>query len=157
MLASRISRRGLSSKIVDTEEHKLLRKTVEKFVVTELNPHVEAWEKAGIFPAKKVFKKAGDLGLLGLSKPAQFGGQALDFSFEIVLAEELGQTTCGALPMAIGVQSNMATPALAKFGSNDVCERFLKPTIKGEMVACLGVSEVGAGSDVSSEYDQIIA
>lgn len=135
---------------LETEDHQMLRQTVQKFVATEINPYVDEWEKKGIFPAKKLFKKAGDLGLLGLSKPTKFGGQALDYSFEVVFAEELGNATCGAVPMALGVQSNMATPALAKFGSDDVRERFLKPTIAGDMVACLGVSEVGAGSDVSA-------
>ena len=66
------------------------------------------------------------------------------------MAEELGNIRCGSVPMAIGVQTDMATPALARFGSDEVKREFLAPSIAGDYVACLGVSEVGAGSDVAS-------
>src|SRR5690242_21623563 len=66
-----------------------------------------------------------------------------------MMAEELGAITCGGVPMAIGVQTDMATPALARFGSDDVRRESLAPAIAGEMVACIGVSEPGAGSDVA--------
>jgi len=68
----------------------------------------------------------------------------------VVMAEVLGQIGCGAVPMAIGVQTDMATPALARFGSAALCQEFLAPAIRGEMVACVGVSEPVAGSDVSA-------
>ena len=74
----------------------------------------------------------------------------LDYSFAVAMAEALGHVDCGAVPMAIGVQTDMATPALARFGSHDVKEQFLKPSIAGDFVACIGVSEPGAGSDVAS-------
>ncbi|KAJ6666653.1 hypothetical protein lerEdw1_020377 [Lerista edwardsae] len=74
----------------------------------------------------------------------------LDFSYSIAVAEELGNIHCGGIPMAIGVQSDMATPALARFGSDELKKQFLAPTIAGDVVACLGVSEIGAGSDVAS-------
>ena len=67
-----------------------------------------------------------------------------------MMAEELGAITCGGVPMAIGVQTDMATPALARFGSDEVRREFLAPAIAGDMVACIGVSEPGAGSDVAS-------
>ncbi|MEC8424769.1 MAG: acyl-CoA dehydrogenase family protein, partial [Myxococcota bacterium] len=73
-----------------TEEHEALRKTVRQFVENEINPHVDDWEEAGVFPAHEVFKKAGDLGLLGISKPEEFGGLGLDYSYSVVAAEELG-------------------------------------------------------------------
>jgi citronellyl-CoA dehydrogenase len=97
-----------------------------------------------------LFKKMGDLGLLGLNKPVEFGGMSLDYSYAVVMAEALGHIRCGAVPMAIGVQTDMATPALARFGSDEVREEFLRPSISGDYVACLGVSETGAGSDVAS-------
>mgnify|MGYP006092257891 CR=1 FL=1 len=96
-----------------------------------------------------MFKKLGDAGLLGVTKPIEYGGMGLDYSYSVALAEELGSIECGGIPMAIGVQTDMSTPALAQFGSDLVKEQFLKPTIAGDFVACLGVSEVGAGSDVS--------
>ena len=133
-----------------TPEHDELRRSLQKFIAAEVNPHVDQWEKAGIFPAHALFKKMGDLGFLGLNKPEAFGGAGLDYSFAMVMAEELGNIACGGVPMAIGVQTDMATPALARFGSDEVCREFLAPSIAGDYVACLGVSEVGAGSDVAS-------
>lgn len=133
-----------------TEEHALLRETLRGFIEKEINPNVDAWEEAEIFPAHEVFKKMGDLGLLGITKPVAFGGLGLDYSYSVAFAEELGRINCGGVPMAIGVQTDMSTPALAKFGSDALRREFLAPTIAGDFVACLGVSEVGAGSDVAS-------
>ncbi len=133
-----------------TQEHEELKRTVERFVENELNPHVDEWEEAGIFPAHEVFRKLGDLGLLGLTKPEAYGGAGLDFSYSVVMAEALGNTRCGGVPMAIGVQTDMATPALARFGSDALRHEFLAPAISGEQVVCVGVSEPGAGSDVAS-------
>jgi citronellyl-CoA dehydrogenase len=137
-----------------TEQHTALRHTVKQFVDNEINPHVDEWEKAGIFPAKELFKKMGSLGLLGISKPERFGGAGLDYSYELVAAEELGGALCGGVPMGIGVQTNMATPALARFGSDALREEFLQPSIAGDMVACIGVSETSAGSDVANTKTQ---
>ena len=131
-------------------EHEELRRSLQKFIAAEINPHVDEWEAAGAFPAHALFKKLGDLGFLGLNKPVEYGGQGLDYSYAMVMAEELGGITCGGVPMAIGVQTDMATPALARFGSAEVKRTFLAPSIAGDYVACLGVSEVGAGSDVAS-------
>lgn len=133
-----------------TQEHLELKRTIANFVEKEINPYVDEWEEAGIFPAKELFKKMGDLGLLGISKPVEDGGMGLDYTYELVAAEELGAIRCGGVPMAIGVQTNMATPALALFGSKYVRETFLAPAIAGDMVACIGVSEPHAGSDVAS-------
>ncbi|KAG8548507.1 hypothetical protein GDO81_025170 [Engystomops pustulosus] len=88
--------------------------------------------------------------MLGVNKPPEYGGMGLDFSYSIAIAEELGNINCGGIPMAIGVQSDMATPALTRFGSDELKRQFLAPTIAGDVVACLGVSESGAGSDVAS-------
>ena len=94
-------------------------------------------------------RRYGSLGFLGLTKPVENGGQGLDFTYSVAAAEALGSINCGGVPMAIGVQTDMATPALARFGSAEVRQKFLTPTIAGDMVACLGVSEVSAGSDVA--------
>jgi len=103
-----------------THEHEELRRTLERFIATEINPHVDEWEAAEIFPAHEVFKKLGDLGLLGLTKPEAYGGAALDYSYAVVMAETLGHIECGGIPMAIGVQTDMCTPALARFGSDEL-------------------------------------
>jgi citronellyl-CoA dehydrogenase len=133
-----------------TPEHEQLRQSLRKFIDTEINPHVDAWEQAGMFPAHELFKKLGTLGFLGIHKPVEYGGAGLDYSYAMVMAEELGGIHCGGVPMAIGVQTDMATPALARFGSDEVKREFLAPSISGDYVACLGVSETGAGSDVAS-------
>ncbi|WP_339846040.1 citronellyl-CoA dehydrogenase [uncultured Halopseudomonas sp.] len=133
-----------------TQEHEALRRTVRQFIDREINPHVDTWEEAGGFPIHDIFRKAGDLGLLGISKPEAYGGMGLDYSFSVVAAEEFGTIQCGGIPMAIGVQTDMCTPALARFGSNALRDEFLRPAIAGEMVGCIGVSEVGGGSDVAS-------
>jgi citronellyl-CoA dehydrogenase len=132
-----------------THEHLEIQKTLKRFIEDEINPHVDEWEEAEIFPAHQVFKRLGELGLLGLTKPEAYGGAGLDYSYAMAMAEALGHTHCGGVPMAIGVQTDMATPALARFGSDELRRDFLAPAIAGDMVACIGVSEPAAGSDVS--------
>ena len=133
-----------------TEEHESIRRNLKKLIDAEINPHVDEWEKAGIFPAHDVFRKLGEQGYLGINKPTKYGGLGLDYSYQLAFLETLGHIRAGGVIMAIGVQTDMATPALARFGSEALCNEFLVPSIKGEYVACLGVSEVGAGSDVAS-------
>ncbi|HYD62177.1 MAG TPA: acyl-CoA dehydrogenase family protein [Noviherbaspirillum sp.] len=133
-----------------TQEHEEVRRTIQRFIAQEINPYVDEWEEAETFPAHQLFKKMGDLGLLGLTKPVEFGGMGLDLSYGAILAETLGEVDCAGIPMAIGVQTDMATPALAERGSDELRREFLAPAIAGDMVACLGVSEVGSGSDVAS-------
>jgi citronellyl-CoA dehydrogenase len=133
-----------------TEEHLQLRRTVRDFVEKEINPHVDGWEKAEAFPAKELFKKAGKLGLLGINKPEQYGGQGLDYSYQAVATEELGTCAAGSIPMAIGVQTDMATPALARWGTHELKQEFLTPAISGDAVASIAVSEASGGSDVAA-------
>lgn len=133
-----------------TAEHEALRRTARQFVDKEINPNVDAWEADGIFPAHEVFKKMGDLGLLGICKPEENGGLGLDYSYNMVVVEELGRIACGGVPMAIGVQTDMATPALARFGSKELRDEFLTPAISGDYVASIAVSEPHAGSDVAA-------
>lgn len=136
--------------MIYTDQHHELRRSLERFIDKEINPYVEAWEEAEMFPARALFKKLGALGFLGVTKPEAYGGMGLDYSYSMLVAETLGNIDCGGVPMAIGVQTDMATPALAKYGSDELKREFLAPSISGDMVVCLGVSEVGAGSDVAS-------
>ncbi len=133
-----------------THEHQELYRTVRKFVDDELNPHIPQWEKDGIWPAHEVLKKMGDLGLLGITKPVEHGGLGLDYSYEVMFAQALGNCLCGGVPMGIGVQTDMATPALARFGSKELKKEYLEPALKGDMVVSIAVSEASAGSDVAS-------
>ena len=133
-----------------TEQHDQLRRTVREVIEKEVNPHYEAWEKAGIFPAKELFPKLGKLGLLGIHKPEKYGGMGLDYSYQVCMDEEMGGCAGGSIGMAVGVQTSMATPALARFGTDELCKEFLEPAIAGEMVCSIAVSEVGGGSDVAA-------
>ena len=133
-----------------TPEHDALRRMTHQFVENQINPFVDEWEEAGIFPAHELFKKMGELGLLGICKPVENGGMGLDYSYNMVVVEELGRISCGGVPMAIGVQTDMATPALARFGSAELRAKYLTPAIAGEMVASIAVSEPHAGSDVAA-------
>ena len=132
-----------------TPEHAEIRRTLRAIIDKDINPHVDQWEEDEIFPAHEVFKKLGDAGLLGIHKPVEFGGMGLDYSYALMMAEELGAVHSGSVPMAIGVHTDMATPALARFGSDELRREFLAPAISGDVVACVGVSEPGAGSDVA--------
>ena len=133
-----------------THEHEEMYRSLKRFIDREINPHVDAWEEAESFPAHELFRKLGDAGFLGVSKPVEYGGMGLDYSYSLVVAEALGHIDCGAVPMAIGVHTDMATPALARYGTDAAKRDFLAPSISGEYVACLGVSEAGAGSDVAA-------
>lgn len=132
------------------KDHDMFRHTVRRFVEREINPHVEQWEHERGFPGHQLFKKMGDIGLLGVSYPEEYGGAGLDYWYNVVMAEELGRADCAGVPMAISVHTDMATPALEQFGSEELKQRFLVPAIRGEMIAAIGVSEPDAGSDVAA-------
>jgi citronellyl-CoA dehydrogenase len=133
-----------------SEEHIQMRDALSQFIDREINPYIDQWEEAEIFPAHEVFKKLGDLGFLGVNKPEEYGGLGLDYTYSVLMAQTLGRIKGGGVPMAIGVQTDMCTPALAKFGSKELKEEWLAPSVAGDLVGCVGVSEPGAGSDVAS-------
>jgi citronellyl-CoA dehydrogenase len=133
-----------------TPEHKALYESVSKFVADEINPHMDDWEEAGMLPAHELFPRLAAQGWLGITRAEKYGGLALDWSYTLAFAEALGEVNGGSVPMSVGVQTDMATPALANFGSDELREEFLRPSIAGQYVACIGVSEPGAGSDVAS-------
>ena len=132
-----------------TEEHDLFRKTLRDFVEREINPHAEEWEQAGTFPAHELFAKLGDLGVLGLTYDPAYGGGGSDYGYVAIMAEEFGRMPCLGVAMAIGVQTDMATPSLHRFGSHELKQKYLAPAIRGEHVAAVGVTEPDAGSDVA--------
>jgi len=135
--------------MIFNEQHAEIRRTVQRFVESEINPHVDEWEQAGIFPAHDLYRKAGALGLLGINKPQEYGGSGLDFSYHAVFAEEVGGAEHGSSPLGLGVQTTMATPALAHHGSDGLKREFLVPAITGDCVCSIAVSEPHAGSDVA--------
>lgn len=140
----------MGSEIYFTKGHELVRKAVRDFVNREVNPYVDEWEEQGIAPLHDLFKKMGDLGFLGIRYHEKWGGEGLDYWYETVVMEELARIRCGGVPMAIAVQMCMATPAIDEFGSDYLKETYLKPALKGEMVAAIAVTEPDAGSDVAA-------
>ncbi|UCD56173.1 MAG: acyl-CoA dehydrogenase family protein [Candidatus Hydrogenedentota bacterium] len=132
-----------------TEEHEMFRKTVRDFVQKELAPHAEEWDKAEEFP-RDVFKRMGELGFLGIRYPEEYGGSGLDYFYSVVFAEELVGCGLAGLVMSVLVQSDMGTGPLHLIGSDEMKRKYLAPAIRGEMIAALGITEPGAGSDVAS-------
>src|ERR1700720_3794662 len=132
-----------------TADHEMFRKTVRGVVEREIEPHIDDWEAAGGFPAHELFPKLADAGLLGLEYDTAYGGQGADHSYTVILGEEIGRIGCGGVPMAITVQTDMATPSLHRFGSHELKQRYLTPALKGEMVTSIAVTEADAGSDVA--------
>jgi alkylation response protein AidB-like acyl-CoA dehydrogenase len=130
-----------------TEEHQQLRESIGSFVERELTPHAEEWEET-TFP-DWVFKRMGELGFLGLSYPEEYGGQGGDYYCNLVLAEEMVKSNSGGLAMGIAVHTDMATPPVFLFGTEEQKQRYLVPAIKGEKISCLGITEPDAGSDVA--------
>jgi citronellyl-CoA dehydrogenase len=138
----------MASDPLATPEHELFRQTVRKFVEEELRPRAREFDELGRFD-KLLYKKMGDLGMLGLRYDPAYGGAGLDWSFSAVLFEELGRADNAGVTMGISVQTDMATPSLAEFGSDDLKRQFLTPAIEGDMVAAIAVTEPDAGSDVA--------
>jgi citronellyl-CoA dehydrogenase len=135
--------------VVETDEHRLFRKTLRDLFEREIEPHVEEWEAARTFPAHELFPKLGAVGLFGLEYDEAYGGMGADHTFTLMAAEEMGRISCGGVPMAIAVQMSMSTPALARYGSPELKERYLAPAIRGEVVTSIAVTEPDAGSDVA--------
>jgi citronellyl-CoA dehydrogenase len=133
-----------------TDEHELFRSSVRRLVETEIDPHADAWEAAGMFPAHELFPKLAAVGVLGLEYDEAWGGQGADHTWTLIYGEELGRCATGGVAMAVSVQTDMATPALHRFGSDELKARFLAPAIAGEMVAAIAVTEPDAGSDVAA-------
>ena len=133
-----------------TEEQQALFDTVKRFAINEIRPYAEEWEKNEMIPLHKLFKKMGDLDLLGITKTNDIGGMGLDYSYGMVFAEALGYSLDSSAIYSIGVQTDMATPALDRYGSKKLKEEFLEPAIKGDYVAAIAVSEHSGGSDVAA-------
>ncbi len=132
-----------------TEEHEQFRTTVRGFCERELAPHAAEWERDELFP-NWVFRRAGELGILGAHYPEEVGGAGGDYWFSVAKSEELPRSTMAGVSMGLLVQSDMATPVINDLGTREQKEEFLTPAIRGEKIAALGVSEPNAGSDVAS-------
>jgi citronellyl-CoA dehydrogenase len=133
-----------------TEEHNAFRAMVRDFAEKEIQPYGDEWEAQGIFPAHELFPKMGKVGLLGLEYDEKYGGQGADHLYTVILHEELGRSGPGGVVMGIAVQTDMATPSLHRFGSEELKNTYLRPAISGEAVCSVAVTEADAGSDVAA-------
>lgn len=132
-----------------SDAHDVFRRAVRRFVNEEIKPYVVEWEEAGEFPSQ-IFQRLGDLGYLGIRYPKEYGGAGGDFFMAVVLAEELAGSGAGSLPLAVATHTEMALPPILRFGTEEQKQRFLVPALKGEKIACLGITEPNAGSDVAA-------
>jgi len=132
-----------------TPEHESFRQTVRKFVTEELAPRAREFDEHGRFD-KALYGRMGELGMLGVRYDPRWGGQGLDWSYSAAMYEELGHGADNAgVVMGITVHTDMATPSLHEFGSDELKERYLAPAIRGELVSAIAVTEPDAGSDVA--------
>ncbi len=139
----------MADDIYNTPEHELFRQTVRKFVQEELAPRAREFDQMGRID-KRLYKKMGDLGMLGLRYDPKWGGSGLDWSYTAVMFEEIARCDNAGVTMGISVQTDMATPSLHQFGTDELRQRYLVPAVQGEMVAAIAVTEPDAGSDVAS-------
>ena len=131
-----------------TAAHEELRLQIRRFMEKEVVPYLEEWEQT-LFP-DSIMKRFGDLGFLGLRYPPEYGGQGGDYFSAVVLSEEMARVHCGGLGMAVAVQTEMATPPVARFGTDEQKRRFLAPAISGDAIAAIAMTEPDAGSDLAS-------
>ncbi len=132
-----------------SEEHEIFRRTVKQFVEKEIRPYATSWDEQGHFPVE-LFRRLGELGFLGIKYPEEYGGSGLDFTYETVFIEEMARSGSLGMLLSILVQTDMATPAIYHFGTEEQKERYLKPALRGEKIFAIGITEPSAGSDVAN-------
>ena len=132
-----------------TPEHEMFRDLVRRFVRDEITPHVDDWEERGQIP-RELFRGMGELGLLGIEYPTQYGGADADFWMTVVLTEELARCRSGGVAFSVVVHTDMSSPWLGRVGSDDQKKRYLSDITSGRKVCALAITEPGAGSDMVS-------
>lgn len=131
-----------------TEEHLLFRKSLQDFLQKEVVPHIETWEKTGLID-RFIWKKMGDMGFFGINYPAAYGGLNLDFFYSVVLLEELQKVNSGGFAAAVWAHAYLAMTHLNTEGSDFIKKQYLSPSIAGEKIGCLCITEPFGGSDVA--------
>lgn len=130
------------------ESHRIFRQMAARFVEREIKPHIDEWEEAGEFP-RELYRKAADVGILGVGYPEEWSGNETDIFHEVVVTEELVRSGSGGL--AAGLMSHaIALPPILALGTPEQKQRFIPPVLRGEKIAALGITEPGGGSDVGN-------
>lgn len=130
-----------------TEEHRIFRDAVRKFLEKEVVPHVEEWEEAGIIP-KEIWRKMGQQGFLCMDVPEEYGGLGADFLYSVIMSEELVRTNHSGLAAAL--HSDVVVPYITAFATEDVKRKYLPGCVSGEIITAIAMSEPNAGSDLAS-------
>ncbi len=130
------------------EEHDAYREAVRMFVDNEINPFAEEWEERRDYP-RELFRKAGAAGIFGAKFDERWGGTGPDYAAEAVAIEELSRSLTFGTASDLGAHSQLAALYVDRFGSDEQKERYLRPSIAGELLGALAVTEPGAGSDVN--------
>ncbi|MCA9570459.1 MAG: acyl-CoA dehydrogenase family protein [Myxococcales bacterium] len=133
-----------------TDEHDQLRALARDFAEREIAPNSAAWDAAGEWPHREIFRQLAELGLLGIRYPDSVGGMGLDWWYTTAFVEGLGHARNGGVVMSILVDTDMATPIIGEIGTEEQKQEFLAPVVRGEKIAALGVSEPDCGSDVAA-------
>lgn len=130
-----------------TEEHRIFRESVRKFLEKEVIPYVEEWEEAGITP-KNIWKKMGDQGFLCMDVPEEYGGLGADFLYSAIMIEELTRTNHTGL--AAPLHSDVVVPYITAFGSEELKKKYLPGCVSGDIVTAIAMTEPNTGSDLAA-------
>ena len=131
-----------------TEEHQLFRKSLQDFLKKEVVPHIDKWEDTGTIE-RFIWKKFGDMGFFGINYPEKYGGLNLDLFYTVIFLEELQKINSGGFAAAMWAHAYLAMTHLNKEGSHEIKEKYLAPSISGDMIGCLCITEPFGGSDVA--------
>jgi len=131
-----------------TEEHQLFRKSLQDFLQKEVVPHIEKWEKSGTID-RFIWQKFGEMGYFGLATPEAYDGLDLDLFYTVILLEELQKINSGGFAAAIWAHAYLAMTHLNKEANHEQKLKYLQPSVMGEKIGCLCVTEPFGGSDVA--------
>lgn len=131
-----------------TEEHLAFRKSLREFLQKEVVPHIEKWEKTGTIE-RFIWEKFGEMGYFGIYQPEEYGGLDLDLFYTVIFLEELQRVNSGGFAAAMWAHAYLAMTHLKKEANQEQKEKYLVPSITGEMIGCLCITEPFGGSDVA--------
>ena len=131
-----------------TEEHELFRKSFQDFLQKEVVPHIDKWEKSGTIE-RFIWKKFGEMGYFGLNQPEEYGGMNLDIFYTVIFLEELQKINSGGFAAAMWAHAYLAMTHVNKEGDDAIKKKYLTPSIEGDKIGCLCITEPFGGSDVA--------
>lgn len=137
----------IERKIYASEEHKMMQGMIQDFIKNEVIDHIDEWEKAGMV-SRDLWKRAGELGLLCMDMPEEYGGVGLDFSFNALLIEEFAKK--GISGPGFSLHSDIVAPYILKYGTENQKKKYLPQMAKGEMITAIGMTEPNCGSDLQA-------